>query len=547
MHRLNKRMRNSKDEQYTIIGDQAYTDDNILINSIFISNLSENITMQQALEYFQQFGNAYLVENNEGQNDIISFDDPKVAAVVLQKIDHMLLNCNIKIHACKSYQQPHDYRTANKLLPSSKTDFPHTAKSSSYKSYNNTMIFHLNNDCLIYICKKLELEDQINFALSCQRFAEILKVILRVYKELVIKVPCTNDKVEFFFQSMRPQVRQLWVKNVELLNMMLFCTSVESLIIVNCEAEELTYPVYHLIDKMIYLKELKFVYVEISDILMEKISTFNKIKFLNVIDCFVTGKNLHITGLEGLNLEKCCQVENQYFTIICQNHTNLNYLDIRDAELMKPEISEQISQHLKQLKTLKITNYEQNFNSIAQLPNLTHLEIKGIYRAYLPKEFFNELVKHKADKLEVLRLSGIKRETISSEIISLIAELKKLKVLYFSCHSTFDNKDLEKLSQLTELEVISLDNCDTKTDKDILKLLRNCLKLKYIELYSFRVPRAVIRSAAKLVKEQLDASLRTVPVKLFYTYMIDFKFWNKTIILGASDSNDDDNDSSESI
>lgn len=200
-----------------------------------------------------------------------------------------------------------------------------------------------------------------------------------------------------------------------------------------------------------------------------------------------------------------------HFKKICTSLKNLQYLDIRSCEQFETEDFQKIFENLLELKTLKLTTTKANFNCLAQLPKLTHLELHNSCHS-TTEEFFKILAKHQTEQLEELRMQYTVR--MQFDVASYLAELKKLKVFHCDNHAV-DDDGLMKLSKLKELEEICCTNCEGITDKSALEILKNCLKLKRLHLMRCNsIKPEFINNCISLLKEQKERWLRSDRVNI---------------------------------
>lgn len=210
-----------------------------------------------------------------------------------------------------------------------------------------------------------------------------------------------------------------------------------------------------------------------------------------------------------LLVSNCFFIDSIYISEICKNLRNLHYLDIRNCNGLTSNHFEYILENLLQLETLKFTNTKENFDCIARLPLLKVLEIDSLH--IRDKEFSNnflkELVKHHANQLIELKLDSI---NINLQQLSIIAQLKELKVLYCCNNKMLNDECLEKLTNLTKLQELDIHNCCDISNEGILKLLECCLELRKLNLFGCQnVTSNVIRNVLILLQQQYDKCLRT--------------------------------------
>ncbi|KAM7344478.1 uncharacterized protein ACRADG_011203 [Cochliomyia hominivorax] len=524
--------------RYNIVDDQAFTEDNIIIYNLFISYLPKNVTTAEISKYFKQFGkvlNVKCIANKIGSNCFINFADPRVAARVLQRRRHVIRNSKIHLKPSFSYYQPDGQRIIAQLRKKLNNDVVNN-DTASFSSCNNSitteqsaLILTLNDDCLEYICKQLKPKDQINFALTCQRFCNIFKMISSVqYTNLSTDffTDMTLWECRIFLEIVGPQVKililEFWIEHREKIYINFFtslCRNVEKLVIL-CPIE--INSLRKMFGTMKNLKELELIYL--NDNMISNLKQLKNLKCLSITNNNeITGKNIHLLqDLEKLSLIECINIKPGHFRKICENLRNLQLLDIRSCQF-EFDVFKYILEYLTELKTIKFTPNNQNFNCLAELPKLKHLEMYNCKNYVVMEEFVKNLVKYKAEKLETFKL--FESPSGNFNIAPLLSQFKHLKVLYIE-HDTFDDDALQNISQLAELEDISFVSCKQITDKGVLNLLQHCLKLKELDLpYCISITPDFINGAIKLLKEQRDRWLRTnkIKIKLSETPLMKFR------------------------
>ncbi|XP_037812141.1 uncharacterized protein LOC119603925 [Lucilia sericata] len=535
-----------KDEKYHMVGDVAYTEDNILIYNIFVRNLPKSASIFHISKCFREFGEVLKVGflgngkgKGKGKNCFINFADPKVAAIVLQRKNLTFMNRFISVQPCKSWYQPNGQNLIQLLNGNSNNADLNEAACSSNTSFSyeqNSLILILNDDCLEYICKMLPLKDQIHFALTCQRFCEIFKMIsLHKYVNLNTELfaTLTQFQSKIFLQMVGPQVKSLVIdlkyaflkSHTEIITLIrflgTFCPNVETLKI---EATDLhVSKLRALIAKMPELKELHLNNVEVNVGLIKTLQTLKNLKCLHILDdgC-LNGKHLNmLVGLEKLSLRGCHHLNSFHFKKLCINLKNLQYLDIRSCDKLKKPDYEHILKHLVHLETLKFSTIEEDFNCITKLPKLKQLEITDNEGIVIAEEFYKNLAQHQVDNLEELKLMELCY--FNEDIASFVSKLQKLKVLGID-NDAVDDKCLEKFSVLSELEELRLNSCDDISDNGVLALLEHCVKLKHLHLtFCDNITPDFVRNALKLLQEQHGRGNRTDRLNITLTYKDQFE------------------------
>ncbi|XP_046810798.1 uncharacterized protein LOC111688262 isoform X2 [Lucilia cuprina] len=545
-----------KDEKYHMVGDVAFTEDNILIYNIFVRNLPKSASILHISKCFREFGEVLKVGflghgKGKGKNCFINFADPKVAAIVLQRKNFHFMNRFISVQPCKSWYQPNGQNTIqllNGYSNDAKLLNEAACSNTSFSCEQNSLIFNLNDDCLEYICKMLTLNDQIHFALSCQRFCEIFKMIsLHKYVNLNTELfaTLTQFQSKVFLQIVGAQVKSLMIdfkyaflkSHTEIISIIrflgTFCTNVETLKI---ESNDLhVNKLRSLIAKMTQLKELHLNNVDVNVGLIKILQTLKNLKCLHILDDgSLNGKHLNmLVGLEMLSLSGCHQLNSFHFKKLCENLKNLQYLDIRSCDRLKKSDYEHILKYLINLETLKFSTIEENFNCLTKLPKLKQLEITDNEGIVIAEEFYKNLTQYQANNLEELKLQELCY--FNEDIAALVAKLEKLKLLGID-NDAVDDKCLEKFSVLSELEELHLNGCDDISDQGVLALLEHSVQLKRLHLtFCDNITTDFVRNALKLLQEQHDRGNRTYPLHLTLTFKAQFEALTEENNIKSSD------------
>ncbi|KAI8117660.1 F-box/LRR-repeat protein 2 [Lucilia cuprina] len=359
-------------------------------------------------------------------------------------------------------------------------------------AHEKDLIVALNDDCLEHIFKMLPIGDRINMILSYQPFSDIFAKRLKIdYK--------TNLNTKFFNTLQTFQLQVLlsiigaYVKNLK----------------VELPFEEESYLMEFIYFKFLLtycsnVESLKYYGWSVNDETIKSLSSFKSLKSLTLINnSEITGNYLYeLKGLQELSLNNCTHIETENFEKIFQNLKQLKMLDIRNCNNLSTQNYKTILENLKQLETLKVSTSQENYNSLAKLPNLRKLKIQrnNIISPAISKEFLNNLVKFQAEQLEQLQV--VDYAGFDAEKAALIAKLKNLKILHCKCNS-IDDEILEKFSQLNELVELDINNCYFITNRMVLQLLRKCLKLKRLNLrYCGVLTHDLVSSILQLLKLQ---------------------------------------------
>ncbi|XP_065368689.1 uncharacterized protein LOC135961121 [Calliphora vicina] len=518
---------------YKIIGEEAYTLDNIIIKNVYM-DLPKIATEKNTLKYFSEFGkiSSYQwVDEDKLKRCYINFCDAKVAAIVLGI--YVCQNNDVEVLACESWQQPDGERRIIEILTEHVgTDY----RPSNAKPDPESLILTLNDDCLECICKKLPAGDQINFALTCQRFSGILRLLACVeYRHLNIDIlslkKLTLFQIKIFLLIVGPQVKVLMgslnfddvfepaatSRTLRLYEMLgIYCTNVENLQIETFDMEAKTFML--LTEKLQFLNELWLNDYLLTDVTIKCVESLTNVKNLFIMDNKkLTGKHIYnFCGVERLSLKNCRNIEPYHFKQICKNLTNLRYLDITGCILLKTDDFEHILKHLLQLEIVKLSTTHENYNSIAQLPKLKQLSITEYIFATISVDFLQNLAKHQAHQLQELILHGT--SVVNVVMASFVSELKNLKVFVCCSSDTLNDECLAKLAKLTALEDVHIDGNEYINNTGCLQLIKGCFKLKNLTLRNCDLLKPdLIPKALKILQEQRLSGQRTDCVHIILT------------------------------
>ncbi|KAL7739866.1 hypothetical protein ACLKA6_003354 [Drosophila palustris] len=142
-------------------GELAYTEDHVLVRSLFLVNIARKLKQQQLQKYFEEYGCVESLDLYTSQNGTrtgrVAFADPCDAATALRDRFHLVSGCRITARPSYSWRQPDAVKMSH--------------------GPENAPIMRLNDYCLEYIFRQLNLPDRIHFARSCFRFRSIYEAM----------------------------------------------------------------------------------------------------------------------------------------------------------------------------------------------------------------------------------------------------------------------------------------------------------------------------------------------------------------------------------
>uniref|UniRef100_A0A1A9WBL5 RRM domain-containing protein n=1 Tax=Glossina brevipalpis TaxID=37001 RepID=A0A1A9WBL5_9MUSC len=473
-------------DNFSIINDRAYTEDNLLIYNVFLYTIPELTSDAELVEYFQQYGRiADLRTRKPLDHDprykptkigFLNFDDPNAATKVLKKRTHFLKTGFLQVKACDSWHQPDAYQLnieqavveENHLIPSS------------------ALILNLNDDCLEIVCKNLELKDKIRFARTCKRFHDVFIMSSKItYKTLLLHDlrPLTLWQIRQFLEMVGPSIETLkgkifhkhWTRLAEFLSF--YCKNVKSVIFYDS-----TFKPRFLRRFLIGMTSLTVLELHDADLNDECIEILKESPNLKVLRL---SKNYDLSGsvleelpaIEELSLYSC-SLQPTCLKDICVSMKGLRVLDVRRCDMLNTMAFKAIANNCRNLETLKISCYKSRYECIAKLPKLKNLEL--VAEISMRPELFIELAKHHSDQLEALTIKG--HNCINSENISNIRKLKNLKIFRCSQSSALNNMWLRQLSDLSALEELDIAGCEGIANSGLLDFLGKSRKLRRLNI-----------------------------------------------------------------
>ncbi|CAD7006726.1 unnamed protein product [Ceratitis capitata] len=393
------------------------------------------------------------------QNAFVNYQDPKSACRALRRRHHRLNRRTVRVQAADSWHQPephtalppvvstdswfrlyrenftgyteHDsesdelleededyapvksYRRIKKKKTKGKNNQVATTTATAVVEDKGTNILALNNDCLDMICSWLQPNEQVRFARTCTRFADIFATRCKhEYKtmdlekfnymtvwemrdflyytgnyieEIVNPIPnlqhekilqlinkhCPNLQTATLTESAltpiqfkdllrnAPQLKELQLRNSKLKK----CWT--KALVHASQLERLTFP-----------RDTKYK--------AESLNSFMHLKELSVASCIVSAEEL----LKSYDVLQ-----------------NLHTLDLRFVEGLESAFYNLLEGLCPQLETLKMTCPSHPYERVALLPRLNHLElvVDFLSDAEISVAMLEYLVEHKADQLSVLK------------------------------------------------------------------------------------------------------------------------------------------------
>nr|XP_014085654.2 F-box/LRR-repeat protein 7-like [Bactrocera oleae]XP_036231123.1 F-box/LRR-repeat protein 7-like [Bactrocera oleae]XP_036231124.1 F-box/LRR-repeat protein 7-like [Bactrocera oleae]XP_036231125.1 F-box/LRR-repeat protein 7-like [Bactrocera oleae] len=480
-------------QNFFIKHNKAYTEDNVLIYNIFVYSIPKQLTEKNVRDYFSDFGNVLdvkLVADKKRNRraalkvGFVNFSEPESACCAL-KNNQRLHGLRIGVKAGDSWNQPNAEKACSVKVRN--TWIQPSFVSLPTEGIN---ILSLNDDCLEIIFGLLELKDQVRFARVCKRFQYVFQIYCkREYKnfDLDKMSGMTLWEIRDFFRFAGGNIESILgvvpyksrERIIEFIRT--FCTELK--IIKLDESKMRAECLKKLLHRFPLLHALTLRDCYLSD---SSIHTMTHLKHLETLELTenyeLTGKFINkLVQLKTLNLYGCCNIQTTHLINICESLPNLKSLDIRRCERLSPTIFHVMIKHCKELEILKLSCTEFPYERVALLPRLKKLEL--LYYSYYgtsQKSLLAELVAHKADQLEVLKI--VAKNSLSTEHVNLISQLRQLKVLFVANNSAVNDDALHIFCKLQQLEELTIKGCSNITNRALLRLVKSCQKLRLLNI-----------------------------------------------------------------
>ncbi|XP_036333965.1 uncharacterized protein LOC118744764 isoform X1 [Rhagoletis pomonella] len=483
----------------------AYTEDNVAVYNVMIEKLSNNIQLKHIRQHFSKFGQIKDVYITYGKTRrtpaqcIIKYQNVEGASATLKKRYHTVNHQRIIVKACPSWEQPFEME-----CPSME---------------NNCLSLVLLNDyCLEEIFKNLDLRQQIRLSLCHPRLKQVFMQMIcprlprhvnfeRLWYYSTWELRQFFYTVGYYIESILVGRRYLTLsaKNNSCTFMKECNMRVRRLHIMSLYSW--VYNDFLNALSLDYITDLELYNCNLCDFDLECLRKLRNLRALGLA-CNHRIEGIHLMlfcKLERLSLYGCESITDEVLMWCCQ-HLQLIYLDIRMTDgIQQPE---KCIEYCKTLDTLKVSCVGDAIaKSIEKLPKLKSLEVRHLKSASMASIFYSTLADHHADDLLELKLSGQTCIMFPSVGIN-IARLHKLRTLWLGDDEFNVSKELiEKLSNLSDLEEISLPYSTYIRDKYLLPLIRTCTKLKRINLRMCRhVTKNLIWNTLDILQQRAAAT-----------------------------------------
>ncbi|KAL7738361.1 hypothetical protein ACLKA6_006681 [Drosophila palustris] len=496
----------------------AYTEDHVLVKSLFLSSIAQGLEHQQLRNYFGGFGRIvrlHLFSNGKTpkKSGFVSFANGRSAAKVLQRKAHYINDFRILVQPSYSWHQPDSQKTSRKPGNVDPNETP-------------AEIMKLNDHCLEHIFSHLSLPDRIHFARTCIRFRNIYvgmsptldkSIHFSVFQELT-----AWDLRDFF------KLSGINVKQIEGAIPQRHCKRVCSFIGIHCInlqslriwSNKLSpYNTSQMFENLNRLENLELRGCSLTNQNLKSLSDLGQLKKLDL------SSNERLTGglmnslpksIESLTLLHCGGLKPEYISgmlgglpLLKELHTNCTYVFTAIEQLVNDKCCESL-----EVLSISCTDYGlTEYKHIARLPSLKKL-ILSVFRDQntLPPMLMQWLVEHKSKQLEHLEIRT--PNCINADILVDIGKLSALRMLYLPDNDVITDRALEAIYSLEDLQEIHMKYCMTVTDTGVLRLILACPKLRVLHLEECEqlTDRLLHDIILKLKK---NPSNRPLPIKIY--------------------------------
>ncbi|XP_055384632.1 uncharacterized protein LOC129614208 [Condylostylus longicornis] len=470
------------------VGSLSYTEDDILIYTLYISAPLKKTDSNKLKEYFSTFGEvesvnifirkkcSYSGNNRTFSFAFVCFKEAESASKALRRKAHFFCNRNIIVRSADSWKQPFQ-----KKLNKSEDEVI-DCENTSYS------ILNLNDDCLFIIFKYLPFNEQIKMSTLCTRLEYIFELIYKTSKTLDIDLEESLTLMDFRqgLQKIGHHIENItFSSGLSMRNFTRFIDFVSkfcpNLCKLRLDSLHFKYTeIFHKISTKLHtICHLELKNCSINDEMMNLLSKITTIEYLDLTDNYeITGLYLHkFKNIKTLILNSCANIQSSFFIKMCSKTTNLRELNIRLCDRLNTCAFQALVENLNELETLTIcTCYQTNeLEKITELKSLKHLTINQSSNKTDP--LFSKLANEKKDQLETLKVTNFSHSDIKGSAITELVKLKQLDLPYAVCTDKF----IQDLLKLKDLRILNIPGVIVSKDC-ILKYITKAVNIEFIDL-----------------------------------------------------------------
>ncbi|EDW85703.1 uncharacterized protein Dwil_GK23215 [Drosophila willistoni] len=474
---------------YYIKNNLCYTEDDILVQELYLHNIPAELKEHELLHHFNSYGNVVRLElfdkvkrrpfyntslkKRSGKlllrTGCVLFANPLDAAKVLLSRVHHVNEHRFHVKASDSWLQPEAYGP------------PNGEKEQS-------LIREIPDDCLIRILEFLPLIDQLHFLRYCTPFRDVHQLDTRTLQKTVdfkiFNSLTIWDIRDYFF---------IFGRNIERLKGSIrlsarcgrfykffgsSCVNLKSLELSDTFlSARNTFEMFANTNK---LERVELSNCELTDESMGALRNLKNLKWLSLANNFQLSGGLPELpiSIETLSLCECgIGLLSDDSITIWKALPKLKKLNIQRIRTIHTYIYD----YLNSVETLRCSIYEQtDYKKIAKLPNLRRIQIADSPHEIIFGKLLNQLVAKKARQLEELEIWDPRK--ITNEMLMQIAKLTGLRRLHFWQALDINDDVLKEFTKLKELEHIFLRDCTHVSDSGVGHLILGCPKLREVYL-----------------------------------------------------------------
>ncbi|XP_016955810.1 uncharacterized protein LOC108028463 [Drosophila biarmipes] len=343
------------------------------------------------------------------------------------------------------------------------------------ESSGGPSILDLNYEIYLEIFSHLSsLEDQLNLGRAHPLFRNVLTDLLRTrYKKINVRILKAITDWEFVLRLCGTEVSRCEMPHgrwdepftypfLELLGR--HCTNLRQVVIIFMHAVTETPPETgdrgHIMQLLLELPSLTdLTLIDSRSAQLDQLQHFTKLQTLD---------------LDGIDPNLSDPAFQQMF----ENKTSLKQLLLNfNRNHRRSRQVPQLADKLPNLEHLTLENFDVDFPEFGEFKTLKSLQLISRWRAEVCNDFYRSVAR-RIDNLQKLQLISVR---VRGDQVHHILAISQLRAL--DCDN-WPTQSVEQLSQLTDLECLSLDSIGTPANagRQLLSLIQNCNKLNHLKL-----------------------------------------------------------------